>query len=300
MLLLPRSSEGRAGASLLAGLLCAVLAVSSAIARGKRCPEPLDCAIQKRQFCPLGGSHCGPCLTPLVENSKGICINWKNHARSDIRLAAEPELDDEIDALSSILSKEQQLDKLDTEVNSSKSPLHAKTTTPNSSMRPSTHSAPAPHPLTRAGVPLVAPYPSRDTLLIIMISVCIIFGTVALILAAVCLVRLQRGMRLAQKVDYPAYGMMGPNHSDGTLPGDKNLAQSAQMYHYQHQKQQMLSMDKHKDETKIPDSGATSDEENEDGDFTVYECPGLAPTGEMEVKNPLFDDCSMNPQRRHK
>lgn len=27
-------------------------------------------------------------------------------------------------------------------------------------------------------------------------------------------------------------------------PGDKNLAQSAQMYHYQHQKQQMLSMDK--------------------------------------------------------
>lgn len=34
---------------------------------------------------------------------------------------------------------------------------------------------------------------------------------------------------------------------------------------------------RHKDETKIPDSGTTSDEENEDGDFTVYECPGLAP-----------------------
>lgn len=27
-------------------------------------------------------------------------------------------------------------------------------------------------------------------------------------------------------------------------PGDKTLAQSAQMYHYQHQKQQMLSMEK--------------------------------------------------------
>lgn len=27
-------------------------------------------------------------------------------------------------------------------------------------------------------------------------------------------------------------------------PGDKKLAQSAQMYHYQHQKQQMLSMEK--------------------------------------------------------
>ena len=33
---------------------------------------------------------------------------------------------------------------------------------------------------------------------------------------------------------------------------------------------------RHKEEPKLPDS-ASSDEENEDGDFTVYECPGLAP-----------------------
>src|SRR6218665_1957148 len=37
-------------------------------------------------------------------------------------------------------------------------------------------------------------------------------------------------------------------------------------------------------------SDLDSDEENEDGEYTVYECPGLAPTGEMEVKNPLFQD----------
>lgn len=64
-------------------------------------------------------------------------------------------------------------------------------------------------------------------------------------------------------------------------------------------------------------SDIETDEENEEGDYTVYECPGLAPvntttkslyirngersstvlfflsnfqTGEMEVKNPLFDD----------
>ena len=37
-------------------------------------------------------------------------------------------------------------------------------------------------------------------------------------------------------------------------------------------------------------SDIESDEENEDGEYTVYECPGLAPTGEMEVKNPLFQD----------
>lgn len=37
-------------------------------------------------------------------------------------------------------------------------------------------------------------------------------------------------------------------------------------------------------------SDIESDEENEDGEYTVYECPGLAPTGEMEIKNPLFQD----------
>ena len=40
----------------------------------------------------------------------------------------------------------------------------------------------------------------------------------------------------------------------------------------------------------LANSDVESDEENEDGEYTVYECPGLAPTGEMEVKNPLFQD----------
>lgn len=59
-------------------------------------------------------------------------------------------------------------------------------------------------------------------------------------------------------------------------PGDERLAHSAEMYHYQHQRQQMLCLERHKDPPKELES-ASSDEENEDGDFTVYECPGLAP-----------------------
>lgn len=35
---------------------------------------------------------------------------------------------------------------------------------------------------------------------------------------------------------------------------------------------------RNKEEAKAPES-VSSDEENEDGDFTVYECPGLAPVG---------------------
>lgn len=92
-------------------------------------------------------------------------------------------------------------------------------------------------------------------------------------------VRLQKEVRLAQKADYSAQRVASPLPYDkisvsccgglgcvphGPLlaghsalwsaaltlpllslqPGDKTLAQSAQMYHYQHQKQQMLSMEK--------------------------------------------------------
>ncbi|CAH0545754.1 unnamed protein product [Brassicogethes aeneus] len=46
-------------------------------------------------------------------------------------------------------------------------------------------------------------------------------------------------------------------------------------------------------------SEADSEEENEEGDYTVYECPGLAPTGEMEVKNPMFQDDPTPAQTPH-
>ena len=44
-----------------------------------------------------------------------------------------------------------------------------------------------------------------------------------------------------------------------------------------------VSFSRQRDEPKVSDSGATSDEENEDGDFTVYECPGLAPVSKLPV-----------------
>lgn len=139
-----------------------------------------------------------------------------------------------------------------------------------------------------------SPIPANDNMVLGLIVVCTVAGISALIVAAVCWCRLQKEVRLAQKADYSAQRAASPLPYDKISPGDKTLAQSAQMYHYQHQKQQMLSLEKHKEEPKLPDS-ASSDEENEDGDFTVYECPGLAPTGEMEVRNPLFDDSSLHP-----
>ncbi|KAG4074101.1 hypothetical protein HA402_014306 [Bradysia odoriphaga] len=94
----------------------------------------------------------------------------------------------------------------------------------------------------------------------------------------------------AADVEYPAYGVTGPN-KEISPSGDRRLAQSAHMYHYQHQKQQIIAMENRVNNDRNGSlSDVESDDENEEGDYTVYECPGLAPTGEMEVKNPLFLD----------
>uniref|UniRef100_A0A1A9WQS4 Neural proliferation differentiation and control protein 1 n=1 Tax=Glossina brevipalpis TaxID=37001 RepID=A0A1A9WQS4_9MUSC len=102
--------------------------------------------------------------------------------------------------------------------------------------------------------------------------------------------------KAAADVEYPAYGVTGPN-KDISPSGDRKLAQSAQMYHYQHQKQQIIAMENRSTaEESCEMSYVESDDDNEEGDYTVYECPGLAPTGEMEVKNPLFlDDTPVTP-----
>ncbi|XP_055644473.1 uncharacterized protein LOC129780341 [Toxorhynchites rutilus septentrionalis] len=114
--------------------------------------------------------------------------------------------------------------------------------------------------------------------------------TVGLISVGIGWYTLQRKAKAAADIDYPAYGVTGPN-KDSSPSGDKRLAHSAHMYHYQHQKQQIIAMENHNavDKNKMH-SEAESEDDNEEGDYTVYECPGLAPTGEMEVKNPLFLD----------
>lgn len=44
------------------------------------CPRSLDCAQAGRHFCQPGSSHCGACLRPLVENSRGRCVVRRRHA----------------------------------------------------------------------------------------------------------------------------------------------------------------------------------------------------------------------------
>ncbi|RUS87196.1 hypothetical protein EGW08_005036 [Elysia chlorotica] len=130
--------------------------------------------------------------------------------------------------------------------------------------------------------------PTDDKRFLFTMAAVLCFGFAGLMMAGVCYYKFRRSAKAASDVEYPAYGVTGPMKERVPSPGDRKLAQSAQMYHYQHQKQQMIAMEKANGDMKHDASDDESEEDNVEGDYTVYECPGLAPTGEMEVKNPLF------------
>lgn len=96
--------------------------------------------------------------------------------------------------------------------------------------------------------------------------------------------------------DSGIYGISGKTSSKKS-PGDTrppsfmaSQQNAARMYHYQHQKQQMISSERTSSGRHTSASDLDSEEENEDGNYTVYECPGLASAHDMEIKNPLFND----------
>ncbi|NXY09855.1 NPDC1 protein, partial [Pteruthius melanotis] len=271
------------------------------------CPRSLDCALQRREFCPPGSGACGPCLPPFQEDGRGRCVQKQlspsgspqcpPHARSPAGRTSVPSLEAEIDFLADVLARQEAPRHRPLQDGRPRRPVASGLREGRLQQGPAGAVAATTLPTTATvqKYPVEAsPIPANDSMVLGLIVVCTVAGISALVVAAVCWCRLQKEVRLAQKADYSAQRAASPLPYDKISPGDKTLAQSAQMYHYQHQKQQMLSLEKHKEEPKVPDS-ASSDEENEDGDFTVYECPGLAPTGEMEVRNPLFDDSSLHP-----
>jgi hypothetical protein len=142
------------------------------------------------------------------------------------------------------------------------------------------------------------------TTIVAISSALAVFGIVG---AGFCYHRVRRNSKASEDVEYPAYGVTGPKGAGGkdispTSGTDRKLAQNAQMYHYQHQKQQMIAFDSASGGASdkrghgvngVGSGAAGSDcesDDGEEGDYTVYECPGLAPAGEMEVHNPLFQD----------
>jgi hypothetical protein len=123
-------------------------------------------------------------------------------------------------------------------------------------------------------------------------------AVIGIVVAIICCCRMRRSAKESNEFDYSSsYGTnaLPPAYSSKPPAMDRKLAQSAQMFHYQQQKQQMLEMEKAQEMAAKSDDEATSDEENVESQYTVYECPGLANTGEMEVRNPLYTESPLPP-----
>uniref|UniRef100_A0A287BFT2 Neural proliferation, differentiation and control 1 n=1 Tax=Sus scrofa TaxID=9823 RepID=A0A287BFT2_PIG len=277
------------------------------------CPGSLDCALKRRARCPPGAHVCGPCLQPFQEDQQGLCVPRMRQPLG--KGLPQPRLEEEIDFLAQELARQEaghaRLQAPPQPEGQQRLLEAGETLHLGLSQRgqgpdlglPSTQGAPAPTPRTSLGSAVssgpvhMSPLEPRggrgDGLALVLIVACSVAGIAALAVAALCWCRLQRDIRLTQKADYMAQQARSSPATPGVSPGDQRLAHSAEMYHYQHQRQQMRCLERHKEPPKELDS-ASSDEENEDGDFTVYECPGLAPTGEMEVRNPLFDHASLS------
>lgn len=298
---------------LLSGLILGAALRGAAAGRPDvaACPGSLDCALKRRARCPPGAHVCGPCLQPFQEDHQGLCVPRMRQPPG--HGPPQPRLEDEIDFLAQELAGQEAGRWGVTALPQPEAPhqllepaatlgLSERGQGPDLSLH-STQGVPAPTPRTTLGSlvssgpvhmsPLKAQGGRGDGLALVFIVACSVAGVAALAVAALCWYRLQRDIRLTQKADYAAPQAPGSPATPGISPGDQRLAHSAEMYHYQHQRQQMRCLERHKEPPKELDS-ASSDEENEDGDFTVYECPGLAPTGEMEVRNPLFDHSSLS------
>ncbi|XP_029392970.1 neural proliferation differentiation and control protein 1 isoform X2 [Mus pahari] len=267
---------------LLSGLILGA-ALNGATARrpdATTCPGSLDCALKRRAKCPPGAHACGPCLQSFQEDQRGFCVPRKHLSSGHVLLTTCICL-----TLAATLGFSQWGQR------------------PEPGL-PSTHGTSSPIPHTSlssrasSGPVQMSPLEPQgrhgNGLTLVLILAFCLASSAALAVAALCWCRLQREIRLTQKVDYAATAKGPTSPSTPRLsPGDQRLAHSAEMYHYQHQRQQMLCLERHKEPSKELES-VSSDEENEDGDFTVYECPGLAPTGEMEVRNPLFDHSTLS------
>ncbi|VDO34386.1 unnamed protein product [Onchocerca flexuosa] len=82
------------------------------------------------------------------------------------------------------------------------------------------------------------------------------------------------------------YAPTGPGKSKKKKGGDEGLAYKAQLHHYQQAKQKIISGEN--GTVTLPDVDESSETSDDENNFSIYECPGLAPTGDIEIQNPNF------------
>ncbi|CAH3033764.1 unnamed protein product [Pocillopora meandrina] len=131
-----------------------------------------------------------------------------------------------------------------------------------------------------------------DIYFLFIVIGCSVAGIAGLALAGYCWYKLHTTAKAVSEAEYSSYG--ATKQGGQVSQGDHKLDYSAEIYHYQQTKSQLSALEKAsgvkggiKGETLDDDDNS---DEGDDEDYTVYECHGLAPTGDMTVVNPLFSD----------
>ncbi|KAM4642852.1 neural proliferation differentiation and control protein 1-like isoform 2-T3 [Discoglossus pictus] len=252
-------------------------------------------------MCAPGSQNCGPCMPQYQETPSGSCILKFPDGRSKfIGPDAIIDLVHNMLDLESKRIKGQESGPTNPEL-ASTVPYKTVSGTPTSS----TSSSPLPvdnnSSLAGSKSPSDSTSPPRgldrrvngrrrsdinQTVSLTLVVICSLTGVSGIFVAALCWYRLQKEVRLAQKMAYTAY--KGSRHQ-ACHKGADNIPQYIQ--EYQNQKKKLQA----KEGSEVTPRQLSTDSEAEVEGFTIYECPGLAPTGEMEVHNPLFDPSREDP-----
>jgi len=123
---------------------------------------------------------------------------------------------------------------------------------------------------------------------IAIIVACCVAGVAGIGLVSFCWYRL----KTETKDLYKGSPSFKPNGGNGkkTITDEEKLVQGAEVFHYLHAKKQMQQIEEPTAKYDHCSVNGSSDDEEDDDEDTVYECPGLAPPGDMKVVNPLFSD----------
>ncbi|XP_060094717.1 neural proliferation differentiation and control protein 1-like [Heteronotia binoei] len=280
------------------------------------CPAryKLNCLLRRRLGCgPEGAPSCGPCFHNYEEDAEGNCVPKKT-LKHESKTKTQKRPKDLPGLIRSLLAKHEKGLRPpsvgitlpgDTLYEPSGVPTTLPTSLPThashtvSSTPVSSESYEEDTPISATTPPRLVkvdfkqrsrpPFPSvNKAVSLTLVVMCTVTGVSGLVVAAICWYRLQQEVHLAQKMAYTTSRGNQYRYHQPSAYMDSRLAQSCQVHHYQHQKKLLTGEDK--DPPKAVEQLST---ESENEDYTVYECPGLAPSGEMEIHNPLFDTSNL-------
>jgi hypothetical protein len=145
-----------------------------------------------------------------------------------------------------------------------------------------------------SGSPNYLYYSSNNVMFIVAATVCCVCVLAGVVGGAYHL-NTMRKQRNEAFDDFTRYSPAGPGRelrrgrgfagSPITDSVDDSLAKAAHLHHYEQTKQKIIGSDNGINNDEQSDDEADLEEHN----FSIYECPGLATSGDLEVKNPNFE-----------